>query len=276
MQMIAVCLPRITDHWTARVARSIVPGAIRSLPVRRVPQRCRGNGTHGVVVRIVRGGALWYASGPGSESCIAPSDDAVVKPCQFGRIFRRNTTDAARVAEGGGRQTPRYVTRLWMTPDAASGGSRGTVRLRWYLEFVDPAMLRAVASCAAWCALGGKAVPFADVYPDVFAVFRDGTSRPDTTTPADLLACIARVAGNDGVDYCIREALGVLCPNLFLPLVTDREDPWFLGLTFPESGDLLWLGGHPRGSRGDDDDDDDCEDGVTVDRVLAGDAPLAL
>lgn len=131
--------------------------------------------------------------------------------------------------------------------------------MRWFLKVTDSdtdmAALRALAGCAAWFALGGPA-PESGTYPDVYAAYRSGLSFPAASTPIDLITAIARITGNDGVDYCLRAAIAVVRPDLALslPEVTDASDPWFVGvvittkagveMTADEANtELIWLGG---------------------------------
>lgn len=138
---------------------------------------------------------------------------------------------------------------LWQYTSIAFPDAMVPTRAPWVLRIGasdDPdatvAVARALAGLVAWFALGGPVPAVPGAYPDVYALFRAGLLCPRAEAdPLELIATVARVIGNEGVDYALRLALQTLLDDVTLPDV----DAWFVGIEFytPSIHRLLWLGG---------------------------------
>jgi hypothetical protein len=173
----------------------------------------------------------------------------------------------------GGRRP--HVRRFWQYtsvafPAVAHAPSSVRARAPWVLCVGDrpddpaaaAAFVRALAGLVAWFALGGPVPAVTGAYPDIYALFRAGLRYPRVESdPLELIVAVARVIGNEGVDYALRLALRTLLPPTVDGAVTPDVDAWFVGIEFcardtdversPTDDDddagprrqLLWLGG---------------------------------
>lgn len=162
-------------------------------------------------------------------------DDAAHR-LAFGRIMRARVELPPRFAAAAASSPV-----VWQYTIVRPGG--GGRRTPWTVRTAAP-LRRAIAGLVAWFATGGP-VPTDDTYPDAFAVHRGGLICPEAADPLDLIAAVARVVGNEGIDYCVRTAIAAIRPSIELP----DPDAWFVGVECDDADEapvsLLWLGGRP-------------------------------